>query len=444
MTLADSSGKSLRRLEAAIDDIVNAEVGIVTRVTEMPREAGAPNFFQFFAQASNTGAFAFASNFATTGGAATDRKLARAKAIGEAVERYCAALCDLDALRLSAAADATFDCIAPAEFATYTALQCEASGFPFVTFLPSTVVRWAEARDLASRDVCWIPAAMVYVPYYYSAAEGELPIHQPISTGLACHCSFEEAAASALCEVIERDAVMITWLARIAPPQIILETLPESLRDIVRRFEQSKYNVTLFDISLDAEIPVVLATLRGSDGAPALVVAGAANICAEVAIQRALEELAHTASYCLKIAPQLDSRRIDGLAAVREQADHLDYWSQPMHRNDASFLFASKSRKSMSEFRRDRRLPPERELELLVTAVGRRGNRCLVVDLTSTDVTELGLSVVRAVIPGYHPLTVGHANRVLGGRRLYTIPKQLGYAGCENELDTNQYPHPYP
>ncbi len=51
----------------------------------------------------------------------------------------------------------------------------------------------------------------------------------------------------------------------------------------------------------------------------------------------------------------------------------------------------------------------------------------LLCDLTTPDVNELGLQVVRAIIPGFHPLVVGHQIRSLGGKRLWTVPQKLGY-----------------
>jgi ribosomal protein S12 methylthiotransferase accessory factor len=59
-------------------------------------------------------------------------------------------------------------------------------------------------------------------------------------------------------------------------------------------------------------------------------------------------------------------------------------------------------------------------------------------------VEDLGLKVVRAVIPGYHPLVMGHRLRALGGKRLWTIPQKLGFKGITTEIGDNPYAHPYP
>ena len=73
------------------------------------------------------------------------------------------------------------------------------------------------------------------------------------------------------------------------------------------------------------------------------------------------------------------------------------------------------------------------------TRIAATGHRPLLCELTTPDVAELGLAVVRAVVPGYHPLVSGHRYRALGGRRLREVPRRLGYRAGDNPL-----PHPYP
>ena len=79
-----------------------------------------------------------------------------------------------------------------------------------VSFTRSTPVRWTEALDPLSGERIHVPASMVYMPYYFHLASGDTPIVQPISTGMACHCTPAEAAITGICEVIERDALMLT------------------------------------------------------------------------------------------------------------------------------------------------------------------------------------------------------------------------------------------
>ncbi len=101
---------SLGPLGQHIDTICDPRVGIVNDVREVPVEPGSPRFFHYAARACNTSAFSPQRNFHQTGGAATTRETALAKAVGEGVERYCGALYDRDRLVLTSANDAPFAC----------------------------------------------------------------------------------------------------------------------------------------------------------------------------------------------------------------------------------------------------------------------------------------------------------------------------------------------
>src|SRR4029077_20508221 len=107
----------LRPLCDVSDDLIDPRLGIIERVEETFRDAGAPNFFHFWAKTCDIGAFSRQRNARYTGGAAVDRGNALAKAIGEAVERCCAALFETEDLPLASYSDAAFPCVSPDEFA---------------------------------------------------------------------------------------------------------------------------------------------------------------------------------------------------------------------------------------------------------------------------------------------------------------------------------------
>jgi ribosomal protein S12 methylthiotransferase accessory factor len=436
----------LRRLIDVLDLIVDEHVGIIGHLDFVPRQSGDPDFFQFGARACNTGAFSRERNFYNTGGASSDREQAAAKAIGEAVERYCGALFDVEEFPLSSFEAASFPCVLPQEFALYSPEQYEQPGFPWVPFDESTPVRWAPAIAPSTGETVYVPAAMVFVPYFYYQGTGDSPIVQPISTGLSCHLSPAEAAVHAVCEVIERDAVTITWQARLSHPQVRVETLSEENQDLVRRFERTGDSVTLLDITLDAGVPICLAVLCG--GLPeraALVVAGAADVDSERAVRKSLEELEHTRrysqrmkSYWPRLVPEAD------YSNVKDQSSHLNFWCDPANVRHADFLVASQHRVNFGDLCCPATGNPLRDLRMLAEKVRATGHRILLVDLTTPDVSELGLAVVRAIIPGYHPLYMGYRTRATGGRRLWETPQKLGYLGISRKTGDNPFPHPYP
>jgi ribosomal protein S12 methylthiotransferase accessory factor len=284
------------------------------------------------------------------------------------------------------------------------------------------------------------------MPYTYYLGTGDSPIDQPISTGLACHSGWAAATASAICEAVERDAVMIAWQAMLAPPQIRVETLSDECYDLVQRLERPGGRVVLLDITLDHGIPSVLGCLLGTARGPALVVAGSSDLSAEQAVRKSLEELAHTHRFCQYVRTRMPLLVPDPpeYEVVRDQLTHLAFYVDPANLHHAEFLWASRERRSFDELADHATGSPAGDVEELTRRIAAVGERVLACDLTTPDVRPLGLRVVRAIVPGFQPLHMGYGLRALGGRRLWEVPRRLGWPGVAPETGDNPAPHPYP
>lgn len=440
--------KGIGQIAHAAEFLVDPAVGIVQFVKEVEREAGGPNFFHFSARACDTSAFSRQRNFFDTGGAATTRERAAAKALGEAIERYSSALYDLDELPLTSFDRAPFECAEPSSFALFSDAQYEEPGFLFVPFRRDTTVRWTEMIELGTGRKLHCPAARVYMPYTYYQGTGDVPIDQPISTGLACHGSRPAAALSALCEVIERDAVSIFWQARMAPPQIRIETLDDENYDISQRFNQTGARLLMFDITLDHGVPTILSVLLGqAERTPGLVVAAATAPDPVDAVRKSLEELAHSRRYCQYVRVEMLPLRSEPprFNEVKDQLTHLGFYANHENVHWADFLFKSNERKDFDQVESSvAQGDASRDLAAVVERVRGVGEQVLVRELTTPDVGSLGLHVVRCVVPGFHQIHMGHGTRSLGGSRLWRVPQALGYPGIDRTNGDNLAPHPYP
>ena len=178
---------------------------------------------------------------------------------------------------------------------------------------------------------------------------------------------------------------------------------------------------------------------------PALVVAAAAALDPANAIRSALEELAHTTSYCQEITRNQPRLAFDpDHLNVVDQASHLNYWCEQEHAPGADFLFHSPVTRQFGDIRNRVTGTARGDFEVVAAAVASTGHRPLLRDLTTDDVRDVGLTVVRAVVPGFHPLVSGHRYRALGGRRLYEVPARMGVGLVAAEAGRNPLPHPYP
>ena len=84
------------------------------------------------------------------------------------------------------------------------------------------------------------------------------------------------------------------------------------------------------------------------------------------------------------------------------------------------------------------------QVEAICERLARRSASAYAVDVTSPDVREAGLAVVRVVAPELCALDVEHDARMLGGTRLYDEPLRLGVRSGLTEADVNPDPHPFP
>jgi ribosomal protein S12 methylthiotransferase accessory factor len=441
-----AAGSSLDRLLGVWPLLVDPVVGVVREIEPLPVEEDEPAFVHYLSTASDTARLTRLKNFANNGGVSITHSGAVAKALGEGVERYCSAFFDYDDLLVSAYRELPGRGTPPGDYALYTQAQLDSGDLPWKPFTEDTPVRWTTGLSLATGESVFVPAASVYVPYHYRPDSGEAGFTQPISTGLAAGTSFSEAALSALCEAVERDAFTITWQARLGRPHIDPETLPASCRDRLDRFTAAGLRVHMMDITTDIGLPTLLTIALGDrPTSPAVAVAAATHPDPEIALIKSLEELAHTRKFARQVMDYTPALPVDvaaGHPEVLEQTHHLRFYCPQEAKAFAEFAWAS------SETRRLDEVGPTggagRQLSDAVALVGRAGLEAIACDLTTPDVARLGLRAVRVVVPGLHPLFMGHRNRALGGTRLYEVPARLGERGIAPGEPDNPFPHPFP
>ena len=152
---------------------------------------------------------------------------------------------------------------------------------------------------------------------------------------------------------------------------------------------------------------------------PALVVAAAAHPRASIAVSKCLDELELTRAWSKRLKATLPP--ITETDEVVTQEDHIRYWCDQSNLHRAEWLFA---RRELTDFALAHDYAGDDAAETFAyvrRSLQAAGLKCYVVDLTSEDVGDFGLRVVKTIIPGLHPLVMGHAKRALGGRRLYDV-----------------------
>lgn len=377
---------------------------------------------------------------------APTRRAATAAAIGEAAERYSASWLPEARLSLASAAELGAGAVDPERFALFGPEQYGSPGFACRPFTRETRVRWVRGVSLPEGAPVLLPAQLVYLTAVPPAA-GETLVGYATSSGLACGPTLEEALAGALLEVVERDAFMLTWHARLSLPVFDLAGEPRLERFLERYVRPTGLRVSAVDLSVFHDIPTALALVRGDrEDDVALTVGAAAATRASDACVKALGEAFACRAWARLLLASDPKRRFEpDFADVADFEDHVHLYAMHEHAGKAGFLDRSRERRRPGDVTWLPGRTAAARIEAVTERLGRAGLTAYAVDVTAPDVRQAGLHVVRVLVPELCQLDLFHRGRFLGGRRLYEAAWRLGLRDRPlASHEVNPDPHPFP
>lgn len=430
--------------------LIDPKTGIIRWVAQRALAPGDPQVFVYVTEACDTARFGALHCSEHGGSAALHRSRAKAAAIGETIERYCSAIYDPSEFITAAYRDLPPQTATrPENFVLFSEHQYSQAEFHYERFTPDARMNWVTATSFPSGASCLVPACFVYVPYEFAADEPCITVSH--STGLACGNSPEEALLSALCEVVERDAFMLTWLHRFPAPRVALNNVrDETLAAILRALESAGLELHVNLITTDVEIPTFMATLIDNSGAgPAAAVATRADLNPTHGVIRVAEEAVLTwltVKDMMERSAVADSESDGGSPSMfLSRSKYLLMYARRETLRNLDFLLSASGSVQLSEIKNRSSDDALTDFNLCGALVGARGFEVLAVDLTTPDIAEAGLAVTRIVVPGLQPLDIDEVRRFRGGQRLYQAPCLLGYGSVPaNESDLCEEPHPFP
>ena len=429
--------------EARLTDAVDDRVGIVHSVHVRRAESGPPIYLAG-STSSDLSLIRPGLSVLRNGGAGFAKTDALHATIGESLERYAAGLYRRAELRLASWAElasAGEPAVRPETFGLFSAKQYGSADFPFVPFGDDTRVRWVRAIRWLDGAFCWVPASQVFL--YYRRAEGEAPIAPSISTGLAAGPSHEDAVLSGLYEILERDALAISWLHRLAPRPVAEELMAASSRVSYHLEGATLWRARFYDLSLEFAPPVMVAVMDHRGGAePVLSFGSACRMSPVRALEKAFLEAAQGLTYVRRLLKSYkDFQAAPDFSNVDEFNKHaILYTRHPQLRRKAGYLVHPDDPPACGRPPRDTVEEPADPLEAIAGELGAHGFGVYVVDLTTPDTRRIGVRVVRVLVPGLQHLAGAHRYRLLGNPRLRSVVTMMGF---DSEPD-NPYPHPLP
>ena len=113
----------------------------------------------------------------------------------------------------------------------------------------------------------------------------------PISTGCATHVTLAAALVNAICEVVERDAIALTWLQKLPLPTLDHGYFTGPVRQMVDWCSERGISTYMFDATTDIGVPTVYCVQLADTGCRAAQVVGcASDLDVAAAVERALLE----------------------------------------------------------------------------------------------------------------------------------------------------------
>jgi ribosomal protein S12 methylthiotransferase accessory factor len=359
------------------------------------------------------------TNEASSGGFARDRKGARCAAIAEALERYSARMSRFptvsEAPRLIRAED----------FALFSPEQRAAPGFPW----PVTRGRYAEVFSLDDNQSWWVPEELVGL-----GSRGDRPTLPSTSNGLAAHSDPMSALLRATEELLERDALAVSWLSSLGGHELALDA--RYTREVSARGGE----VACFELTQAWNPHPVVAVcgflpLRGRKR---FSLGAACRQDHARALDKAWLEWLQGVVFAGFYANEHQELRFERGSDVRDFPEHGVYYTLRPELWPRLPIFRK---------RRPPRPLPERTVEdaapvaldRLRRALSSAGVRLFYRDLTLPDVKDVGLHVARVLSPELTPLHGDEQAPFLGGR-----VRDVAWRWPEVATADIDFPNPHP
>jgi len=358
------------------------------------------------------------------GGVGRSEQAATMAAIGEGVERYCAVIADVPAkpkaqLKGQRLLDAE-------QWTLFSPAQRSQPDFPYSNLYASSCP-YTKVYSMANNNEYWVPHPLVVLRDDYATGI-------PTSSGLAAGQTVAMATLRALQEIIERDALMITWQHNLAGRCL---AVPARYSQSV---EQLSGRIDTFDLTPAYSPFPVVAVMGGlpQRGKPRYSLGVACRETVAQATEKAFLEWCQGVFFAGIYPKYNDTTTLSKPADVRSFDDHAMYYTQnpqlwpklPILQRQAAYS---------RPLRPGRQAKPEVALHKAVQHLEKQGVRLFYRDLTTIDALQAGVRVIRVLSPDLLPIHAHQAWPFLGGT---AADVQRRYPRASATTFPNPFPHP--
>ena len=434
---------------------LESPVGLVSRTAELAQAPGEPAFSIWTGflgdlsaplRSQTTWNHRVESGNIDGAGGAIDADLARHIAIVESLERYSSCSWAAEELIWDTPAGLGDAAIGPDRWPACSPTELADPQCGLIPSDPRIPLRWVRGWSLTRGREVFVPAVLVYLKF---------PVRSPserfinmVSTGTAAHSDLREAVLGGLLEVIERDAIALTWLQRLRLPEVVVDPavlVPEAA-EYHRVGTSTELTVHLRDATTDYGIPILYAVQTSeADTELSQVVAATCDLDPQRALAKIYRELASLRIALRSHARSPRAQEVTGQDMTVVGGALAD--AAPSMRHVFDFLLEGpRPSRRLTDMGRPElrgiRESSDDSLDRVVSALERVGSEAVVVDLTTDEARQVGMHVVKTLVPEAVPLSFSHHARYLATPRLYEAPRAMGLK-AHDEAGINPVRQPF-
>lgn len=318
--------------------------------------------------------------------------------------------------------------LTPEELPLFAPEQYADPRFPYVPFERGVPLTWIEGTRLGTGEKVWAPAQVILL--YSRRQPGEPSIAYPTTGGMAFHSHPASAVLHGLYEVIERDAINVTWHCHIPPKRVRLDldrVMRESGAMALPRLHAAGIDeVHVVLNTVDVPIPVfsTVAVDRARDE-KAFLSGGGAWGTRERALSQSILELGQCRNI-LKFHKPSAGKHIAAATPVDQLTEFFDavvYYGYRENLRKVDWFWREGDEVEWEEAPTHAFRDPHVELAVMTERLAGAGVRPIIFDLSGA--CWPGVKVLKTLIPELTAAGVP-AFPFLGHPRYAELPRRLG------------------
>jgi len=355
------------------------------------------------------------------------KELALMKCVGEVIERLCQSCYQKSNIIYS-----SYN-----RLIKENTIALDPTNYIFKEDVKNAKFGWVKGFDLIEDRSVYIPAQLTYNNFLTN--NNEIMLTAPISTGAAAGFSHMDCLLNGICEVIERDVNMTTYLNKIAFSPLNLM----SVNGVANSYLQKciRYNLTpyIFRQINDLEVPCFLTILIDETQlGPAIVVGSKVAPDIDHAILGSIEEALMGRMW---VRSQIrDNGFCNNFHINRKEIDTHErtylFWSG---QEVCKLEYLTKNKKILFAYE-PKKIDKKQVLRSLIRSLSKKNMKAYYVDVTLEYFKETGIHVYKIIIPTMQALYLDQTKPIYNMNRI----KKVSDFYKKKQFKIYNFPHFFP